>query len=66
MRAQTVRNPGLDHQVGQAQVVRTAAAWGTGIGSALAAEADGSRAALKVKPRRAVADAKTLLQPMQA
>jgi hypothetical protein len=55
---------GLDHQVCKAHVVRNTEAWVTGIAPALAADADGSLAAIGVKPQRAVADAKALLKLM--
>ena len=56
---------GVAHQVCKAHVVRNTEAWGKGIASALAADADGSLAALGVKPARAVADARALLRLME-
>ena len=52
---------GLGHQVCKAHVVRNTEAWGQAIAPALAADADGSLAALGVAPAQAVADCRGLL-----
>ncbi len=56
---------GREHQVGTAHVGRNTEAWVKGIVPGLAADADGSLAAIKVAPAQAVADAKELLRLMQ-
>jgi hypothetical protein len=56
---------GLEHRVCTAQVVRTTEAWGTALVPVLAADADGSLAAIEVTPAPAVADAEELLRLVQ-
>ena len=53
---------GLAHQVCKAHVARNTEAWGEGIGPALAADADGSLAAIGVAPEQAAADCRDLLR----
>ena len=53
---------GLAHQVCKSHVVRNTEAWVEGIAPALAADADGSLAAIRVEPARAVADCQDLLR----
>jgi len=55
---------GLGQQVCKAHVRRNTEAWVTGITAALAADADGSLAAMGVSPAQAVADCQELLRLM--
>jgi hypothetical protein len=53
---------GLDHQVCKAHVVRNTERWVAGVAPLLAADADGSLAAIAVEPAAAVADCRELLR----
>lgn len=55
---------GLDHQVCKTHVLRNTEAWVAGMTPALAADADGSLAAIGVEPAQAVADCHELLRLM--
>ena len=55
---------GLEHQVGKAHVGRNTEAWVAAVVPALAADADGSLAAIGVAPGQAVADCRDLLRLM--
>jgi hypothetical protein len=56
---------GLDHQVCKAHVVRNTEAWVPATAPALAADGDGSLAAIAVQPAQAVADCHDLLRLMR-
>ena len=55
---------GLGHQVCKAHVLRNTEGWVAGVAPLLAADADGSLAAIAVEPAQAVADCRELLRLM--